>query len=63
MLSVAACSRGPDCSDVTGLTPAESNAREDTEYFSPGPEPGRSCAVCASYVAPASEKACAHARS
>ena len=53
-----ACSKEPDCSDVTGLTPAESKARNDANYLNRAPDQTKACDKCALFVAPPSENAC-----
>lgn len=55
---LAACSKEPDCTDVTGLTPAESTARDAANYLNRAPDQTRACERCALFVAPPSENAC-----
>ena len=58
LAAVVGCSSEPDCSDVTGLTPAESKARDDANYLNRAPDQTRACAKCALFVAPPQENAC-----
>lgn len=58
IVGLAACSKEPDCTDVTRLSPAESKARDDANYLNRAPDPTRACEKCALFVAPPSENAC-----
>ena len=58
VVGLLACSKEPDCTDVTSLTPAESKARDDANYLNRAPDPTRACEKCALFVAPPSENAC-----
>lgn len=53
------CSRRPSCADVTGLSPDEVRARNDTAaYTETAPDPSKKCSLCAQWVPPPSTPAC-----
>lgn len=53
------CSRKPSCIDVTGLSPEEVRARNDTAaYTDAAPDPSKKCSVCAQWVPAPSPTAC-----
>jgi hypothetical protein len=56
--AVLACSKEPDCTDVTSLTPAEASAREAANYLNRAPDPAKQCAKCTFFEAPPQEDAC-----
>ena len=55
---LAACSRKPSCNDVTGLSPEDVRARNDTAaYTEVAPDPAKACSACAQWV-PGGANAC-----
>lgn len=56
---LAACSRKPSCTDVSGLTPEELVMRNQTAgYVEKAPDPTKKCDVCVQWVPGPSENAC-----
>ena len=56
---VAACSKKPSCSDVSGLSPDELRTRNDiATYTETAPDPAKKCNLCAQWVPAPSANAC-----
>lgn len=53
------CSRKPSCADVTGLSPDDVRARNDTAaYTETAPDPSKKCSICAQWVSAPTPTAC-----
>lgn len=59
VLFQTSCSNKPSCSDVTGLTPEEVQARNVTnQYTETAPDPAKKCSGCAQWTGAPNAKSC-----
>ncbi len=51
-LGAAGCGGRTDCSDTSGLAPADAQMRSAQNYLETSPDPAKACDLCEQYVAP-----------
>jgi len=54
--ALAACSKGPDCEDISSLTPEEKEMRKNAEYVPKAMQVAKKCDGCVQWIAPAPDQ-------